>query len=224
MKKFTTLLAALALCLSVSAKTWTNYAGFGWRLPTSTTVKADEDGMSDIKFKSQTGLSIDYAGTHESGFSVRGIFDINYSSSNLKISAEEDDDELNGLNGLFLIGAGYAPICTDKMFLGLYGVLGADVTVLFRDYTKSSYLYEYEAKYSMAHAASVLGANATFVYTPAKHFSLFASVCANYMFPAKVESEITQKVNGTKTFDGDEKFDYKGAFKFVPTVGICWKF
>lgn len=222
MKKFTTLVAAFALCLSVSAKTWTNYAGFGWRLPTSTTVKADEDGMNDIKFKNQTGFSIDYAGTHESGFSVRGIFDINYSSSNLTV--EDDDDELNGLNGLFLIGAGYAPICTDKMFLGLYGVLGADVTVLSCEYTKSSYLYEYKAEYSMTHAASVLGANATFVYTPAKHFSLFASVCANYMFPAKVEAEITQKLNGTKTFDSDKKFDYKGAFKFVPTVGICWKF
>ena len=223
MKKITTLFAALALCFSVSAKTWTNYAGFGWRIPTSTTVKSDDSSMDfDIKFKNQTGLSLDYAGTHESGFSMRAILDINYSNSNLKVG--DDDDELKGLNGLFLVGAGYAPICTDKMFLGVYGVIGADVTVLYRDKTSYSSYSKTESEYSLTHTASVLGANATFVYTPAKHFSLFASVCANYMIPAKIQAEMTLKENGTKIFDSDEKYDYKGAFKFVPTVGICWKF
>lgn len=109
MKKLTILLAALALCFSVSAKTWTNYTGFGWRIPTSTTVKSDDSSMDfDIKFKNQTGLSLDYTGAHESGFSMRAILDINYSKSNLK--AGDDDDDLEGLNGLFLIGAGYAPV------------------------------------------------------------------------------------------------------------------
>ena len=223
MKKLTIFLAALALCFSVSAKTWTNYTGFGWRIPTSTTVKSDDSSMDfDIKFKNQTGLSLDYTGAHESGFSMRAILDINYSNSNLK--AGDDDDDLEGLNGLFLIGAGYAPVCTDKLFLGIYGVLGADLTVLYLDKTAYTNYQKSENEYSLTHAASVLGANVTFVYTPAKHFSLFASICTNYMFPTKVEADMTQKVNGVKIFDSDEKYDYKGAFKFVPTAGICWKF
>ena len=147
MKKLTILLAALALCFSVSAKTWTNYTGFGWRIPTSTTVKSDDSSMDfDIKFKNQTGLSLDYTGAHESGFSMRAILDINYSKSNLKVG--DDDDDLEGLNGLFLIGAGYAPVCTDKLFLGIYGVLGADLTVLYLDKTAYTNYQKSENEYS----------------------------------------------------------------------------
>ena len=221
MKKIVSLIAFLALGISVSAKSWTNYAGFGWRIPTAAKVKADDSNVDDIKFKSQTGLSLDYAGVHESGFSLRGLFDINYSGSNIEIGS--DSDEMEGVNCLFLVGAGYAPIHTEKMFLGFYGLFGADATVLNYEESVSGGETSSSNEVTLTHAATVLGANATFVYSPAEHFSLFASVCANYMFPTELKIDVDTKINGAKKSEST-KFDYKGAFKFVPAVGICWKF
>lgn len=221
MKKIASLLAFLALGISVSAKSWTNYAGFGWRIPTSAKVKADDSNAKDINFKSQTGLSLDYAGVHESGFSLRGIFDINYSGSD--IEAGSDSDEMEGVNCLFLVGAGYAPIRTEKMMLGFYGLFGADATVLNYEESISGGGFSSSYEVTLTHAATVLGANATFVYSPAEHFSLFASVCANYMFPTEIKIDVDKKINGVSTSESP-KYDFKGAFKFVPTIGICWKF
>ncbi len=221
MKKIASFLAFLALGISVSAKSWTNYAGFGWRIPTAVKVQSDDSNGKDIKFKTQTGLSLDYAGVHENGFSLRGIFDINYSGSDIEVGS--DKDEMEGANCLFLVGAGYAPIHTEKMFLGFYGMLGADATVLNYEETVSVGGYSNSYEVTVSHAATVLGANATFVYSPAEHFSLFASVCANYMFPAQIKIDEDIKINGVSKSESP-KYDCKGAFKFVPTVGICWRF
>lgn len=147
MKKIASFLAFLALGISVSAKSWTNYAGFGWRIPTAVKVQSDDSNGKDIKFKTQTGLSLDYAGVHENGFSLRGIFDINYSGSDIEVGS--DKDEMEGANCLFLVGAGYAPIHTEKMFLGFYGMLGADATVLNYEETVSvgGYSNSYEVMF-----------------------------------------------------------------------------
>lgn len=92
----------------------TNYAGFGWRIPTSATVESkNRTEKADVKFKTQTGLSFDYAGTFESGFSMRGIIDLNYSGSDLKVGFDEGD-EMMGINFMLLAGVGYAPVRTEK--------------------------------------------------------------------------------------------------------------
>lgn len=222
MKKIIAFLFAAALAFSASAEI-TNYAGFGWRIPTSATVESkNRTEKADVKFKTQTGLSFDYAGTFESGFSMRGIIDLNYSGSDLKVGFDEGD-EMMGINFMLLAGVGYAPVRTEKMFLGLYGVVGVDVTTLMYEESRTSYLYKDKYELTLTHSAPVIGANATFIYTPAKSFSLFASVCANLMLPAEFKTESTIEEDGEK-LKFDNKTDCIAAFKFVPTIGICWKF
>lgn len=98
-----------------------------------------------------------------------------------------------------------------------------DVTTLMYEESRTSYLYKDKYELTLTHSAPVIGANATFIYTPAKSFSLFASVCANLMLPAEFKTESTIEKNGEK-LKFDDKIDCIAAFKFVPTIGICWKF
>lgn len=217
MKKIITLVVALvAMTVSVSAKNWTNFVNVGWRIPTSVTLKTDAASTDSIKISPITGLDLGYTGCLHNGFSVRAIIDLDYSKS--KINSSDDDGSMANFD--FLFGIGYAPIHTDELYLGFFGMIGCSLEY-----------YNYESTTSMGGVIlnkiedtaffknPVIGLNTMFVYTPFKVFSLYASLGLNCLLPGDL------KVNSTYNgVNKDYNADIKTAFMVVPAIGLCWKF
>ena len=219
MKKIFALIITAMICVSAFAgEAWKNYLGFGWRLPTSTTMHVQKSGYDNLKM-TQSGLDLGYTGVLMSnGFSVRALIDLNFSTSNIDIT--DTDSELStfpGLNMTYLIGAGWAPIRNDHFFFGFYGMLGFDFSVFA--YDTSWFSSSISKKDAYAYFAFLPAVNATFVWTPVKTFSLFATATVGYACPTFILHET--KTNGS---DSTDSYLTTGGAKVIPTIGICWKF
>ena len=220
MKKLLIIAVSLALGTSAFAgEAWKNFLGFGWRLPTSSTMYAEKQGYENLKMSVQTGIDASYTGVLMSnGFSVRALIDTNFSNSNVDTLPGSEISNLVGINQDLLIGAGWAPIRTDVFFFGFYGMIGYDLTVVTYD---SSVFNSKDPKYKQTvYYVSFLPAlNATFAWTPVKCFSLYASASVGYNCPTFLHYE--NEIGDQKT---DDKSISRGGVKVIPTVGICWKF
>ena len=74
-------------------------------------------------------------------------------------------------------------------------------------------------KQTAYYAAFLPALNATFAWTPVKTFSLYATATLGYNCPTYIhyETEIGDQKTEDKTLS-------RGGVKFIPSVGICWKF
>lgn len=221
MKKLFIFVAALFISVSAFAgEAWKNFLGFGWRLPTSTTMYVEKSGEQNLKLPVQTGLNFSYTGVLMSnGFSVHAMTDFSFSTSNVDTLAGSELSSLVGFNTDFLVGAGWAPIRTDMFFFGFYGMLGYDITAVGYD---SSVFDSNKPKYqqTVVYAAFLPALNATFAWTPVKSFSLYATLSLGYNLPTFIFNEY--EANG-KTKE-ETKTLSRGGVKTIPAVGICWKF
>lgn len=220
MKKILVIAASLLLSTSAFAgEAWKNFLGFGWRLPTSSKMYTEKQGIPNLKMPFQTGIDASYTGVLMSnGFSVRALVDTNFSNSDVDTPAGSEISYLIGINQDLLIGAGWAPIRTDMFFFGFYGMIGYDFTVLTYDSTAFN-SKDPKFRQTVYYASFLPALNATFAWTPVNRFSLFASATLGYNCPTYIHYE---------TEDGDQKTEDKtlsrGGVKVIPTVGICWKF
>ncbi len=212
MKKFIAVFASVMMAFAASAKTWENFVNVGARIPCNPlNLEAENDGGT-VKISPIAGIDLGYTGVHENGFSVRAMFDFDYAGSNITV----DNDDLEGGNISFLIGGGYAPIHDEKMFLGIYGILGAN-WLLFDASIETNYSEEYSIKdkYKYNFFLPAIGVNGTFIYTFSKMFSVYGSMTAEVVLPGKLE----RKVNSSST-----KVDLEPSFIVVPALGVSWKF
>lgn len=213
MKKFLFIGILLLASFFASARPreWINYGGIGFRIPTSMAVDADGNYDYSKQFNLQTGGELLYAGVHENGFTIKAVLDVNYTRSDKK---NVNDENLSGLNINFLAGAGYAPIHNDKIFIGVFGTFGVDYDY-FEYKTDTSPSFTKREIYN----AAVIGLNSMTIFTPVKTFSVYGSIFVGCNLPGKFRTE--SDWNFTLTTDKD---DTKVAFKFIPSIGICWKF
>ena len=105
-----------------------------------------------------------------------------------------------GMDFSLLLGVGYGFIKTDNMYLGLLGVIGGEANVLLKE-------------------TSV--ADVTFIYTPVKVFSVYASCVAGVGF-GHTFANMDSKVDGIENLEDDD--DIKPYFVCTPVIGVCWKF
>lgn len=200
----------LCLPLSARARKWANFAGFGYRVPSSTIVKA-RDYDYEKQFSYQNGLNLCYVGVHPSKFALKATMDVDYTQSDKKNVKNEN---LSGINIMFLLCPGYAPMYTDNVFIGFFATAGIDYD-FFTYKTDSNATVIYREIYNAVH----VGGNATMIFTPMSRFSFYGSLCIGCNLPGTFKTEA--EVNSTITRDTD---DTKPVFKFSPSLGICWKF
>ncbi|MBQ3671596.1 MAG: hypothetical protein II921_09010 [Treponema sp.] len=212
MKKLLLVATIFFLSMGLFARTrkWANFAGFGYRVPSSMIIKAKDYGY-EKQFSYQNGLNLCYTGVHPSKFAVRATFDVNYTQSDKKNVKGEN---ISGINLTFLLCPGYAPIYTDNIFIGFFATVGIDYD-FFTYETSSSTTVTYREIYNAVH----VGGNATMIFTPGKRVSFYGSLCIGCNLPGSFKTEA--EVNSTVTRNSD---DTESVFKFSPTLGICWKF
>lgn len=222
MKKILGIIGALVLgsMAALSAKSWTNIAGFGWNLPMDFTFTADEyQNGEEVILKNQTGLELFYMGISKKGFAVKTAFDLNYS----EINHQFDNTPFIGINVNWQAGIGYAPVHSEKFTLGLFGMFGIDASAFYSEST--SYRREFSrfitSTYTEGQIGYMLGGNITALYTPKSHFSLYASCSVNYVTPGVylVRAEFNDLFANTENY-----FETNSSVKFIPTIGVCWKF
>ncbi len=221
MKKILGIFASLIFgsMTALSANGWTNAAGFGWNLPMDFTFSADDyNNGEDVVLENQTGLEFFYMGIGENGFAVKGAFDLNYSGINHEIN----NTPFIGVNLNCQLGAGYAPINSEKFTLGLFGMIGLDASAFYSESTSYDSLAQKNitSEYSEGQIGYMLGGNVTAVYTPSVRFSLFASCSVNYVTPGifLVKAEFCDVYA-----DSEDYFETESSVKVIPTIGICWK-
>ena len=223
MKKILIIAAALLIGANVFAgDAWANHTGFGWRLPTGITVtRTDSNSSAEFKMPVQTGLDVTYTGVHmASGFSVRAFMDYNLTSSNIA-SMENANNTLYGFNFFGALGAGWAPIRSKFLLLGVYGMFGMDLSV-FPDATGNVDSNKFAAaavSKAIGYASIFLGGNATVIWAPfGGRLSFFASATAGYNMPGavNVQTETIAKssiLNATTTQRASDDYAVSGAFK-----------
>jgi len=221
MKKTIKAMVAAAMVLGMgftaTAKTWTNFGGVGITVPVANnvTVKGMETNDFDLNIKNYVGISEMYMGVHENGFAVRAYEE----STFLKMNNHVQGFEYTDFGYSFAIGAGYAPIHTEKFTLGVFGMAGLDLTY---GSSKEETLNGEKISYAELYMAPTLGANATFTYTPSNRFSLWSSCTANWMVPGLYGR--TYLKNGEVDDNLTKAGTTTAGVKVLPSVGCCWKF
>ena len=231
MKKILGLLTALLLsAVAFAGSGWNNYLGFGWRIPTGTSLTVTEDGLPDdteINMPLQTGIDFSYTGVNsKNGLSARAMADFNVTTSDI---TGLDGENISGFNMDFLLGLGWAPIHSKSLVLGIYGIAGMDI-VSFQDSSSTDTVAssKISTKNNWGYAAFIAGGNATLIWAPlANRFSIFASVTMGYNFPSSVKKENETKttiLGNTTTTTSSSSVDVSGAFKFIPSICVSWRF
>ncbi len=232
MKKIIIVTSLLLIGMSAFAgEAWKNHVGFGLRLPTGMSADISNKNTDwELKMPVQTGIDLTYTGVHmKTGFSVRGFMDYNLSSSNIT-AMNPDNTDLYGLNIDAGIGAGWAPIRNKFLLLGLYGVLGldmsyfpdaaADIKLDSTTTVANTVMYTY--------GTAFVGGNATLIWTPlGGRFSIFGSATAAYNLPSiySVEYETRYEyARDTQKTTKADRFDVSPAVKIIPTIGLSWRF
>lgn len=222
MKKILGIVATLVFgsMAALSAKTWTNVSGFGWNIPMELSFSSNEfNNGEEVVLKCQTGLEGFYMGIHSSGFAVKGACDINYSG----INHEMDNTPYLGINLNMQLGAGYAPFRSEKFTLGVFGMVGIDISSFYCESTSYDSLANKNitSKYTEGFAGYLIGGNITAVYTPVSCFSVFASCSVNYVTPG----EYLRKAEFSDVYASSENvYSTNGTVKVIPTIGVSWKF
>lgn len=222
MKKILGIIGAMVLgsMAALSAKSWTNIAGFGWNIPMDFSFTADEyKNGEEVVLENQTGLEMSYMGIGKKGFAVKTAFDLNYSG----INHEFENTPFLGVNVNLQTGLGYAPVHSEKFTFGLFGMMGLNASAFASESTTYNSFEQKEitSKYSEGQIGYMLGGNITAMYTPKSHFSLYASCSVNYVTPGiyLVKAEFSDVYGNS-----EEVFDTNGTVKIIPTIGVCWKF
>jgi len=217
LKSMVVMAVVLGMGFTATAKTWTNFTGVGVTVPfaNNVTVKEMEKQDLDLNIKNYFGISEMYMGVHENGFATRAYEETTF----LKMNNHVEGFEYTDLGTSFAVGAGYAPVHTEKFTLGLFGMAGLDVT--FGGSNEKS-VNDTKVSYGELYLAPTVGANVSLVYTPAKTFSLWSSCTVNCMLPGLYGR--LQANNG----EIDDSLTKGGitniGVKVLPSVGCCWKF
>lgn len=222
MKKILGIIGALVLgsMTALSAKEWKNIAGFGWNLPTDFTFTADDyKNGEEVVLENQTGLELFYMGIGKKGFAVKAAADLNGSG----INHEFEKTPFIGANINLQIGAGYAPIHSEKFTVGIFGMLGIDASPFYAESTSydTSFHKEITSKYTEGQIGYMLGGNITAMYSPKQSFNLYASCSVNYVTPGiyLVRAEFSDIYANSENY-----FDTNSSIKVIPTIGISWNF
>lgn len=164
MKKVLVILASFILSATVFAEqqTWTNYLGFGIRLPTDIPqeYEYDEGTLKNVK-----GINFSYVGLLETGFSAKGNCNI--------VMTKFFDVSFIGCEYNF--GIGYGTILEEQWFLGVYGTFGQ--TILFGSGNGYDYTFSNLS----------LGVDVTGIYTLSNSFSVYGSIGINFLLPGTLE-------------------------------------
>lgn len=208
MKKIVAVLTMACIAYFAMAKRWENFINVGARLP-GNALKVEAKGFDDasVKYSPIVGLDFGYTGVLDNGFTLKANLDVS--------NANCDDDDLDGMNLDFYMGFGYAPVHTQNLLVGVYGILG--VNYLMSEYSVETPWSKISTTTECIYP--VMGVNATAIYTFTKCFSLYGSLTAEYLLNGNVEVETT--VNSSTDKDSA---DLKGKFLLVPAIGFSWKF
>lgn len=198
MKKVLIGLVSLFMGLTVSAKTYTNNLGFGVRLPFPQSFSVDDTRSSSVDY-SPCGIDVQYLGYFSNGLSLKGNFDLAFSSMS---SGSADFTSAAVTERL---GVGYGFLRTEKLYFGLLGFLGYDFVYATNNDARISTTYTF--------TRFVIGADPTLIFTPGKKFSLYASFALGAGF-GNLEAELV----------GKTKYDLKPSFVTYPAIGMSWKF
>lgn len=222
MKKILGIVGALVFgsMAALSAEGWTNISGFGWNLPMDLTFTADEyNNGEEVVLENQTGLELFYMGFSEKGFAVKAAMDLNYSG----INHEFDNTPFFGANVNIQLGAGYAPVHSEKFTLGLFGMIGLDASPFYSESTSydTAMHKEITSQYTEGYIGYMLGGNITAMFTPKSNITLFASCSVNYVTTGVylVRAEFSDIYANTENY-----LNTNGTVKVIPTIGMCWKF
>lgn len=222
MKKTLTIsVVLLTFAALLSAGTWTNYAGFGWNLPMELSVTADSyNNAEEIVFENQTGLELSFLGINDNRFAFKTAGDINWTGINHEIN----NVPFKGLNLNLQAGAGYAPVCTDRFTLAVLGMAGFDASMVFSTSSFNDTVFNETSttKYSQKYLTWMAGGNIDAVYAINSGFSVYASFSAFYL--GKGTYNVKADTDSQIYADVDEDFTTNSAWKFIPTIGVCWKF
>lgn len=216
-KSMVVMAMVLGMGFTATAKTWTNFLGFGVTVPVENEVTVSGMETEDLKLNitNYVGISEMYMGVHENGFAVRAYEETTF----LKMNNHVQGFDYTDVGMSFAVGAGYAPIHSDKFTLGVFGMAGLDVTMGKSNENKVNGV---DVSYTELYMAPTLGVNATFVYTPVKTFSLWSSCTVNCMLPGLYGR--TQSNNGEIDNNLTKGGKTDTGVKVLPSVGCCWKF
>lgn len=222
MKKIVVFAAVLVMSIAaLSAKSWTNYAGFGWNLPMDLSVNVPNRSLaSDMYFENQTGLETFYMGIKSNGFAVKAAFDLNGSGINETMNGEN----YLGVNENIQLGIGFAPLHEGNFTLAVFGMTGLDISAFYVKTTFTDTVLNETStmEYTQGYIAWMLGGNITASYKVKKHLSVYAS-CSVYhltegLYVDKCETDSRYYADMEETNTADP------TVKVIPTIGICWKF
>lgn len=214
------LIFVLGSFAALSAGTWTSYTGFGWNLPMDETFTADSyNNGEEVVLENQTGLEVIYMGIGQKGFAVKTSFDINYS----EINHEMNGVPYTGANVNLQLGAGFAPVRSDRFTLALFAVAGLDASAFYSESTNfdSAFSRDITSKYTEGQIGAMLGGNITAAYTPSKSFSVFASCSVNHVTQGLYV--LTAEFSDVYA-NSEDTYETNTALKVIPTIGVCWKF
>lgn len=215
-----TLIFVFGSFAALSAGTWTHFAGFGWNLPMDETFTADDYINGEkVVLQNQTGLEVNYIGISQRGFAVKTSAGINYS----EINHVMNNTPYMGANVNLQLGAGYAPLRSDRFTLALFGIAGLDDSAFYSESTNfdSTFSKDITSKYTEGQIGAMLGGNITAAYTPSKSFSVFASCSVNRVVPGLYV--LTAEFSDIYA-NSEDTYETNTTLKVIPTIGICWKF
>lgn len=222
MKKILGIIGAMVLgsMAALSAKEWKNFAGLGWNLPMDFTFTADDYNNGEkVVLENQTGLELFYMGISEKGFAVKAAVDLNGSG----INHEFDHTPFIGANINLQLGAGFAPVHSEKFTLALFGMIGLDASPFYAEITAydTSFNKEITSKYTEGQIGYMLGGNITAMFSPKNNFNLYASCSVNYVTSGVylVRAEFSDVYANSENY-----FVTNGSIKVIPTIGACWNF
>lgn len=213
MKKLVLVMALSVMAFSAFAKKWDNYINLGIKIPVNSMKVETQESNDKLKINQIGGIEAGYTGVLYNGFSVKASLSVGVAKTN-DLSA--DKENYLGANAEYLLGLGYAPVHTDHMLLGFYGLLGANCTAFYNSVETAGNKTEYTNEFSNY----VMGLNGTFVYTFSKTFSLYSSLTLECLHSGDYKHE-------SKANDGSvtkSKYNLNDSFLVVPSVGLTWKF
>lgn len=223
MKKLIALAAAITLS-ATSLFAWTNIITLGTKGGVPVYADPVETEAPAFEFDAY-GIDLSYIGFFDFGLAIK-----NSTSIGLGPSRSHDFDSLDGsyfgpmcveVNETF--GVGYGIIRKENLFLGIFGTVGCSTDVAFAGKKTGGIATGQAAVLESFY----LGTDVTAVYTPSKVFSIYASLAAS------VGSGVMEIAEGrynfrdehdSKDYGISESFVVYPYFKFVPTLGIAWKF
>lgn len=224
MKKLLLSLTALVIGMS-SLFAWTNniQLGISGSFPEMVTTRGENS--SDYKFNN-TGISIGYIGTFESGLSLKATSSFGMGSASGIHFDNFADSEFGPFNFNFteILGVGYGIVNTDELFLGIFGTIGESYNYAIAAKEAGDYGY---ANIALSNSF-LLGGAIDAIYTPTKIFSVYASLSASLAIGDLSTITASQKITNTSDNDKPDAdvTDYlaKPYLKILPSIGIAWKF